>query len=439
MNGLFAADFRAAPYWWNEAEPDRDTGEPPADSEVVIIGGGYTGLNAALTLRKLGVGVTVLDGERIGWGASSRNGGGVVGGAKLVPPAMEKKLGAEAVKPIKEAGADSLPFIEALIRDEGIDCDYARVGRYAAAHTRRHYESMEAHVQSVAETSGGAAWMVPKARQREELGSDLYHGGMVMSAAGTVHPGKYARGLAATAARAGASLAGATRVSAIRPHGSGFRLLTSKGELRAGAVLVATNGYTLGEDRGSAMPWLARRLVPVASYILATEPVGADRVRALFPNLRMFTETRRVLHYFRPSPDGTRVLWGGRASFGPVTPEQAAPRLHAAMVAAMPELRGTRITHAWKGNVAFTFDGLPHLGCQDGIHYAAGYQGAGVAMATWLGHQAGLKIAGRTNRPFALDGRPFPTVPTYRGNPWFLPLVGGWYRLLDRWEKWRDR
>jgi glycine/D-amino acid oxidase-like deaminating enzyme len=184
------------------------------------------------------------------------------------------------------------------------------------------------------------------------------------------------------------------------------------------------------------MPWLARRLVPVASYIIATEQLGRGRVRQLFPNLRMIADTKRVLNYFRPSPDGERVLWGGRASFRlGTTALAAAPALYRAMTEVFPELRGVRITHAWTGNIAFTLDGLPHIGVQDGVHYAAGCQGSGVAMASWLGHQVALKLAGAANAPFALDGRHFPALPLYNGRPWFLPVIGEWLRLRDRIDR----
>jgi glycine/D-amino acid oxidase-like deaminating enzyme len=142
-----------------------------------------------------------------------------------------------------------------------------------------------------------------------------------------------------------------------------------------------------------------------------------------------------VLNYFRPSPDGKRVLWGGRASFRKATPEQSAPVLHATMVETFPDLRDSRITHAWTGFVAFTFDGLPHIGVQDGVHYAAGCQGSGVAMATWLGHNVALKMAGAANERFALDDLHFPTRPTYSGNPWFLPIVGTYYQLRDKLDR----
>jgi glycine/D-amino acid oxidase-like deaminating enzyme len=304
------------------------------------------------------------------------------------------------------------------------------------AWTPGHYRALERKAPSIAEITGLPTRMLPRDRQREELGSDHYHGGMVAEATGSLHPGKYARGLAEAASRAGAALVDGVRVRGIDPEGAGFRLRTDRGELRAGAVLVATNGYAKPRTGAGPMPWLARRLVPVASYIIATEPLGRARVRTLFPNLRMIADTKRVLNYFRPSPDGERVLWGGRASFRLDTPaEAAAPALYQAMTEVFPELRGVRITHAWTGNVAFTLDGLPHIGVQGGVHYAAGCQGSGVAMASWLGHQAALKLAGAANAPFALDGRHFPALPLYNGRPWFLPLVGEWMRLRDRIDR----
>lgn len=427
----FAPGFKAAPYWWDAAEPvPRDAPMPDA-AEVAIVGGGYAGLSAALTLARLGRKPVVLDAERIGWGASSRNGGMVSGGLKLAHGVLAKSLGDDRVKAILRDAAASFPFIEELIARESIDCDYVRCGRFTAAWTDAHYRALAGRADAIAAATGLPTEMLPPERQREALGSDRYRGGMTAAASGSIHPGKYARGLAEAAEKAGAILVDSTRVGPISRTADGFSLQTSRGGLRAGSVLVTTNGYSVGPDGASAMPWLARRLIPVGSYIIATEPLPVATMDRLFPGRRMVGDTRRVLSYFRPSPDGTRVLWGGRASFGPTTPEEAAPVLHGFMTAVFPELRDVRITHAWTGNVAFTFDFLPHLGTQDGIHYAAGCQGSGVAMASWLGHRAGLRIAGADNAPFALADLPFPTLPTYSGRPWFLPLVGGWYRLRD--------
>jgi glycine/D-amino acid oxidase-like deaminating enzyme len=432
---LFAPGFKARPWWWEAAEPpDRDTPLPDRTG-VAIVGGGYAGLSAALTLRRLGHEVAVLDAERIGWGASSRNGGHVSGGLKVPVAGLERAFGRERARQIVLAAAASFPFLEETIAREGIACDYVRCGRFTAAWSRRHYDALAARADYLAEITGMPTEMVPRSRQREVLGSDHYHGGMKVAATGSLHPGKYARGLAAAAERAGAALVDQVRVRGIAPEGSGFRLRTERGELRADAVLVATNGYTL-DPRGTALPWLARRLIPLNSYIIATEELPEGTIDRLFPGRRVIGDTKRVLNYFRPSPDGRRVLWGGRASFRAATAEDTAPALHGYMTECFPELRGVRITHAWTGNVAFTFDWLPHIGVQEGVHYAAGCQGNGVAMATWLGHNAALKLAGAANERFALDGLPFPTRPLYSGDPsWFLPLVGGWYRLRDRMDR----
>lgn len=437
MSDLFAPDFRVAPYWWDAAEPGEHRAALPQTANVAIVGGGYAGLSAALTLRRLGHDVVVLDAERIGWGGSSRNGGMVSGGIKAASGQLADKLGAAQAQAITQAAAASFPFIEDLIARENIDCDYVRCGRFMPAWTPAHYRALEAKVDSIAEITGLPAWMLPRGRQREQLGSDHYFGGLAADATGSLHPGKYARGLMQAAERAGAILVDGVRVRRIAGQSSGFVLDTDQGALRAGAVLVATNGYSRAPGGGGAMPWLARRLVPVASYIIATEPLGRERVRTLFPTARMIADTKRVLNYFRPSPDGTRVLWGGRASFSPVgtSADKAAPILHRAMTDVFPALRGTKITHAWTGNVAFTLDGLPHIGAHDGIHYAAGCQGSGVAMATWLGHNAALKLSGAANAPFALDSRHFPSLPFYDGRPWFLPVVGEWLRWRDRIDR----
>jgi glycine/D-amino acid oxidase-like deaminating enzyme len=219
-------------------------------------------------------------------------------------------------------------------------------------------------------------------------------------------------------------------VTSIARRPGGFALATSRGPVQSREVMVATNGYT-----GAVTPWLRRRLIPLGSYMIATEPLPAETLRRLVPRGRMLVDTKRVLSYYRLSPDGTRILFGGRASFRRTTAREAAPRLHDFMTAVWPELASARVTHAWTGNVAFTFDLVPHLGVHDGVHYAVGCQGSGVAMATSLGHRTALKIAGKAATPSAFDGLPFPTRPAYRGDPWFLPVVGSVYRLRDWLER----
>src|SRR4051794_20991634 len=230
---LFAPEFKASPWWWEAAEPPKRDNTLPDRAAVVVVGGGYAGLSAALTLRRLGKQVVVLDAERIGWGASSRNGGMVSGGLKVAGTGLEAAFGKEAADRITAAAAASFPFIEETIQREAIDCDFVRCGRFSAAWSPSHYRAMEQRAEKLAEITGLPTEMVPKSRQREVLGSDHYHGGMKVAATGSLHPGKYARGLAAAAERAGARLVDGVRVQGIREEGSGFRVATDKGELRA--------------------------------------------------------------------------------------------------------------------------------------------------------------------------------------------------------------
>jgi glycine/D-amino acid oxidase-like deaminating enzyme len=428
---VFAPDFKDAPYWW-EAAPPSTAAVPafPDRVEVAIVGAGYCGLSAALELRRQGLGVLVMDAARIGHAASSLNGGMIAGSLKLDHAELARAFGPERATAILEESARCLPFLEELLAREAIACDYRRSGRFVGAHCPSAYASLESRVDTTRKLTGANAWIVPRQRQREEIDTAYYYGGMVAEASGGLHPARYHRGLAEAARRAGALIVEETPVDTIARRAGGFTLHTKRGVVEAREVIVATNGYT-----GAVTPWLRRRLIPLNSYIIATEPLPPETTRRLIPRGRMIVDSYRVLSYYRLSPDGTRVLYGGRASFRRATARQAAPDLHAMMVRVWPELARTRVTHAWTGNVAFTFDHVPHMGVHEGVHYAAGCQGSGVGMATYLGYQSALKIAGKAATPCAFDGLPFPTRPTYTGDPWFLPIVGSYYRFRDWLER----
>jgi glycine/D-amino acid oxidase-like deaminating enzyme len=431
MSAMLADGFKTTPWWWEAAEPAPQEPAPlPEETEVAIIGGGYTGLSAAVTLARLGLGATVIEAERIGFGASSRNGGMVSGALKIAKQDLAATLGAERADRLVREAAGSFAFLEDTIAREGIACHYRRTGRFVAAWTKAHYAAMAGRAPWLSEVTGGAVTMLPPERMAEELGTTHYRGGMVVEMAGALHPALYVQGLAAAARRAGAALVDGTRVAGITRKRDGFCVATARGVVKARAVLAATNGYT-----GEATAWLRRRLIPVGSYMIATEELPEETMRRLFPTGRMISDSKRVLSYFRPDPLGRRVLWGGRASFSPTTPERAAPVLHRFMTEVFPELARVRLTHSWTGNVAFTFDFIPHLGIHEGVHYAVGCQGSGVAMQTWLGHRAALRISGQANAVTAFDDLPFPTKPLYDGRPWFLPVIGSWYRLKDRLDR----
>jgi len=188
-------------------------------------------------------------------------------------------------------------------------------------------------------------------------------------------------------------------------------------------VLLATNGYT-----GAVVPALQRRVVPVGSYIIATPPLDPGLAARLIPRRRVLSDTKNLLYYFRLSPD-SRLVFGGRAAFTPTAVTRSAAILRRGMLEVFPELAGVPVEYAWDGRVAFTFDQMPHAGVLDGIHYALGYGGHGVALATWLGARMGDALAGAGTVPRLTS--PFRPVPLYGGTPWFLPLVGGYYRVRD--------
>jgi len=431
-----SADLRTQPYWWYAAAPAlQDRVEMPASVDVAIVGGGYTGLCAGLELARNGASVAVLDRLPIGAGASSRNGGSVGGGLKLAGFDLRRRLGTEGAARVLAEAVGTLDFLERLIERERIDCRFARSGRYIAAWSPGHLDVLKRRAAALQKANQDAT-ILERDAQTAELGSSRYHGGMLLPSGARIHPGLYVQGLARSAAAAGAILGGGFDVTAYRrAAGSGFALEWkatngSVGELGARHMIIATNAYT-----GSLTPWLRRRIIPVNSYMIATEPFPPGLRRRLDPNGRMFSDSKRMLSYFRMAPDEDRALIGGRVSFGEVGERVAAVRLHRELTAIWPELRETRVSHAWKGLVAFTFDFLPHLGDRDGVHYAAGCQGAGVAMCSYLGTKLARRVLGVRDDDTAFADASFPTRPFYTGDPWFLPVVGAGYRALDTFDR----
>ena len=427
---LFTPDHKLASYWLDDSPlvrlPEVAIGDP---AEVAVIGAGYTGLSAALTLAREGRDVLVLDAEDAGFGCSSRNGGQCGGGLKPGLDGLTARYGkARAVAMMKEALA-SLEHLAGLVERERIDCDFERHGRFIGAHKPGHYEELARDFETLRREFGVECHSVPRGDQHAEIGSDAYHGGGVMASHTALHPAKYHRGLLDRAMAAGARIAARTPVSAIERDGPGFRLTTPRGALRAGKVIVATNGYS---NMHAPLPAIRRRVIPIGSYMIATEPLEPGLMDRLMPRRRVISDTRHVVLYYRASPDRRRILFGGRVALGETDPRLSAPKLHAIMSGIFPEVARARISHSWMGFVAFTFDHLPHVGVHDGLHYAMGYCGSGVAMATYLGHKAALKVLGSPEGRTAFDDLAFGTRPLYDGKPWFLAAAVSWYRLRDR-------
>lgn len=422
--------IKLEPLWWEAAPPCSRSMPLPDEVEVLVIGGGYTGLSAGLELARAGVKVLVCEAGRFGEGASSRNAGMVANGINIGKGGdTEKRYGRAKFDAMVEEANEAYNHLKRLITREGPTAHLSETGRFIAAHTPAAYEGLARRIPELDRLTNARAFMVPPAEQHSEIASDYYHGGLVVQTGGGIHPAWYLKTLLEAAERAGAVLRSQCAVTAVERENGRFRVATEHGAVVAREVLIATNGCT-----GVVTPWARRRLVPVASYMIATEDIGSERVRALMPNGRMSVDTKRVLSYFRPDPEGRRLLFGGRASFRGVGPEAAAPLLTRHLLRVFPQLDGIKITHAWHGNVAFTFDYLPHIGEADGLRYALGCNGSGVVIMSWLGYRMATDILGRSSRPSAF-AKPLPTMPGYRGRPWFLPLVGSWYRICDEVER----
>ena len=400
-----------------------------SEADVVIIGSGYTGMHAAIVTAREGKSTQVLEAQTPGWGCSTRNGGQISGSLKPSLKQLTRRFGAERAHAIRGEGNTSLEWIETFIKANKIDCDFKRNGRFHAAHTPQHFEKMVAEARLLGDEENVPTIIVPRQDQHQELGTDAYFGGVVFTRHASVHPAKYYAGILQTALNAGARVTGHCPAMDITRSGGGFIVTTPKGNIRAGKVVVATNGYS-----GPLAPWMQRRVIPIGSYIIATEPLPKSLMDRLFPRDRIVGDSCKVIYYYRPSPDRSRILFGGRVSANETNPDISGPKLHHDLCRIFPELQDYGLSHSWNGTVAYTFDELMHIGQHEGVHYAMGYCGSGVGMASYLGMRLGQQVAGLAEGKTAFDDIAFPTRPFYRGNPWFLPAMVSWYRWRDKWQ-----
>ena len=430
---IFHPDFKTTPYWWEAYAPAiGERVDIPREARVAIVGGGYAGLSAALELAKHGIDAVVFEKGALGEGASTRNGGAVSGGVNIGKGFSGR---AATVDPARAAlmlsdGYDAFSLVERLIDDEAIDCYWQKRGRFQGAWTPKHFAYQQSRLGALNDAAQSSAYMVPREQQRDEIASDYYYGGMVVERSASLHPALYYKGLLDACRRRGIAVCADAAVAGVAPAGTGWRVTTSRGATNAGDVVIATNGYT-----GALTPSLRRRIVPIASHIIATEELPNDLARSLVPKGRTLSDTKRVLCYYRMSPDGKRMVFGGRARFTQADPLLCARVLYTYMTERFPQLQGVRVTHGWTGNTAFTLDALPHMGEDDGLHYTLGCNGSGIAMMTYLGYQTARKIARAANYACSFDSPDFPDHALYNGNPWFLPLIGSYYRLRDRLDR----
>jgi glycine/D-amino acid oxidase-like deaminating enzyme len=424
----FAPDFKAHSYWLEDAGlPELSPAPLPASVDVAVVGGGYTGLSAATELARAGRKVLVLEAGALGHGCSARNGGQVSTSIKPGLSALSRLHGDDIAWRIRREGIDALAGLRELVETEGLDADWRQVGRFYAVHTEAKFRELQSSVASQPKGLEVPVDIVPPSGMRDYLGSDMYKGGAIYHGSAAVQPAKLLGALYRRAIAAGARFAARTAVTAIVRDGDDFEVATLRGKVRARQVLVATNGYT-----GPLTPWHQRRIIPINSAMLATEEMDPALVDRLIPKGRLVVDSRKLVLYFRPSPDGRRIVFGGRAAVFDISAERAVPRLLAMMRRVFPELAHVRAQFGWTGTVAYTFDELPHLGTHKGVHYCMGYCGSGVSLAVHFGRRIGLQMLGKPEGRTALDAIPFRTMPLYTGKPWFLAPTILAARMLDR-------
>jgi glycine/D-amino acid oxidase-like deaminating enzyme len=320
----------------------------PNRVDVAIVGSGFTGLSAALALAKRGASVAVLESHTVGWGASSRNGGMALTGLKRPVDWLAAKFGLPAARRLYDASIAAIDFVERIVREESIDCDFVRSGHLEVACKPSHYDGFCRTAETLARDFNHEVQLVEKRDLASEIASADYHGGMLDRLSAGLNPARLVVALAARAGRYGAIVAERTPVTRIERAASGgtkgFRVTTSRGAILADDVLVATGAYT-----GDATPALRKRIVPVGSYVVATEPLGESLSTELIPRGRMIFDSNNFLHYYRLTPD-RRLLFGGRAAFTPATQStirESAEILRRAMLRVFPQTRDVALDYAW--------------------------------------------------------------------------------------------
>lgn len=419
------------PYWLDTLGPsphDNPQSPLPSAADVLVIGAGYTGLSAARRLAKSGADVTVLERDHVGAGASARNGGQVLTGLRLDPATLVHRYGEARAGELFATSLSAIEHLEELIAAESIDCEYKRCGHILAAWKSKHFDALRDEQALLARVFHHRVELVSRSAQREELASDRYHGLLIDERSAGLNPARYVLGLAAATRRAGARIVEGVGVDRVERTNGGWTVFTSAGQTTAREIVVATDGYV-----GRESPLLRRRMVSIGSYVVTTAPLSAAQATELLPRRRVAFDSKHFLYYFRLTADN-RLLFGGRASFtvpDDTTTRRAAAVLQRGIADVFPHLAGVPIAYAWGGKVGIARDQRPHAGrLRDGTWFAGAYAGHGIAMATMLGDLVARRIAGeRVSHPFMDDD--CPAIPFYNGAPWFLPLVGAFYRVMD--------
>ncbi|MDG1438053.1 MAG: FAD-binding oxidoreductase [Emcibacteraceae bacterium] len=428
-------EFIDKPFWHSNVDmPSFSLPSVAKSVDVIIIGAGFTGLATALHLLRGGKSVALFDAMKIGHGASGKN-GGMVGPSlhKLGLSGLTSQYGKEKALKILQEGMTAISYFQEFIKQEQIDCDLKMTGRFRGVTNKKALEGVIRDSENLRALKGFDFDVVKKDKIHNEIGSNLYQGGVVYHQDGGLHPFKLQLSLAHKVMELGGLIYEDTRAGDIKKSPTGFHVQTDKGLISCDNVVIASNAYTK-RFGGNRAPWYYKRLLPITSAMIATEELPKDTIDRMFPKKRMHGGNHRLVQYYRASPDHKRVLFGAR---GPDPFDRAlknGPQLKKHLCKIFPELDDVKIDYSWSGKVAYTFDHTPHLGKQDGIYYAIGYCGSGVTRSIYLARQLSRRILGQSDYQTEFDTLEFNSKPFYTGTPWFMPVVLNWHSFLDRIE-----
>jgi len=418
-------------YWLDTAPAFTDSPGEPGEGgrpDVCVVGGGYTGLSAAYWLARSGAKVTLVEAGGIAHEASGRNGGHCNNGLSPGYASVVAAFGAERARLMYHDFESAVTAVESLVREEAIDCDFGRCGKLKMAVKPGHYDTLARYYEAMHRDVDPGMELIGPERVREEIDTPEVYGALLQKTSAQLHPGRFGVGLAKAAQKHGARIHTNTRVTGLkRLDGYAHLVTTSRGAFEASRVFLAT-----GASQDGPWPWLRQRIVPVGSFMVATEPLPKDVIARLMPKRRNYVTSREIVNYFRITPDD-RLLFGGRARFAMSTPKidlESGGILRATIARMFPALADVRLDYCWGGLVDMTRDRLPRAGERDGLYYSMGYSGHGVQIAVRMGEVMANLLGGR---PVASPwvGLPWAAIPGHFGKPWFLPIVGAYYRAMD--------